>query len=74
MNAAITAKEFESAPGARAKQTRRRLNTQIASRTKLGIMAVEQQIYKDGMHRTTTQSDVIQATNSSQLSLDHFVK
>jgi hypothetical protein len=61
MDAAITAKALESARGARAKRIRRRLNTKIAIRTKLSITAVEQQICKDGMHRTTSQSDAIQA-------------
>jgi hypothetical protein len=35
---------------------------------------VEQQIRKDGMRRTTSQSDAIQANVSSQLTLDCFVK
>jgi hypothetical protein len=74
VDAAIMAKALESAQGARAKQIRRRLNTKIASRTKLGIMAVQQQIRKDGMHRTTSQSDALQASDSSQLTLDCFVK
>ncbi len=37
-------------------------------------MAVQQQIRKDVMHRTTSQSDALQANNSSQLTLDCFVK
>ncbi len=74
MDAAIMAKALESAQGARAKRICRRLNTKIASRTKLGITAVEQQIRKDGMHRTTSQSYAIQANDSSQLTLDRFVK
>lgn len=74
MDVAITAKALESARGARAKRIRCRLNTKIASRTKLGITAVEQQIRKDRMHRTTSQSDVIQENDSSQLTLDCFVK
>jgi len=44
MEAAIKAKSLESARGARAKRIRRRLNTKIPGRTKLGITAVEQQI------------------------------
>jgi hypothetical protein len=69
MDAAIKTKALESARGAWAKRIHRRLNTKIASRTILGITAVEQQIRKDGMHRTTSQSDVIQANDSSQLTL-----
>jgi hypothetical protein len=52
VDAAITAKALELARGARAKQIHHQLNTKIASRTKLGITAVQQQISKDGMHRT----------------------
>jgi hypothetical protein len=74
VDAAITAKTLELARGARAKQTHRRLNTKIASRAKLCITAVQQQIRKDGMHRTTSQSDVLQASDSAQLTLDRFVK
>jgi hypothetical protein len=74
VDAAITAKTLELARGARAKRTRSRLNTKITSRTKLGITAVQQQIRKDGMHRTTSQSDALQASDSAQLTLDRFVK
>jgi hypothetical protein len=74
VDAAITAKTLELARGARAKQKRSRLNTKIASRTKLGITAVQQHIHKDGMHRTTSQSDALQASDSTQLTLDCFVK
>jgi hypothetical protein len=49
MDAATKVTALESARRARAKQMRRRLNTKIVSRTKLGITAVEQQIRKDGM-------------------------
>ena len=74
MDAAIKAKALESARGARAKRMRRRLNTKIASRTKLGITAVEQQIRKDGMHRTSSQSDAAQVKDIPQMTLDSFVK
>jgi hypothetical protein len=74
MDAAITAKALELARGARAKRIRCQLNTKIASRTKLGITAVQQQIPKDGMHMTTSQSDALQASDSSQLTLDCVVK
>jgi hypothetical protein len=74
MDAVITANALESARGARAKRIRHRLNTKIASRTKLGITAVQQQIRKGGMHRTTSQFDAIQANGSSQLTLNRFVK
>ncbi len=74
MDAAIKAKELELARGARAKRVRRRLNTKIAGRTKLGITAVEQQICKDGMHRTSAHSDEVRVDDSLQSTLDRFVK
>ncbi len=74
VDAAITAKALELAQGAWAKPIRRQLNTKIASRMKLGITAVQQQIRKNGMHRTTSQFDALQASDSSQLTLDCFVK
>jgi hypothetical protein len=51
VDAALKAKALELAQGARAKRVRRKLNTKIPSRKKLGIVAVEHQIRKDGMHR-----------------------
>ena len=74
MDAAIKAKALELARGAWAKRMRRRLNTKIASRTKLSITAVEQQIHKDGMHRTSSQSDAVQVNVIPQITLDRFVK
>jgi hypothetical protein len=73
MDAAITATALESARGARAKRMRRRLNTKIASRAKLGITAVEQQIRKDGMHRTSCQPDAAQDNGNHLTTLDRFV-
>ena len=74
MDAAIKAKALELARSARAKRMRRQLNTKIASRTKLVITAVEQQIHKDGMHRTSSQSDMVQVNDIPQMTLDSFVK
>ena len=74
MDAAIIAKALESARGARAKRVRRRLNTKIAGRTKLGITAVEQQIRKDGMHRRSSPSGEVQVDDSLQVTLERFVK
>ena len=74
MEAAIKAQEMESARGARAKRTRHRLNTKIASRSKLGITMVEQQIRQDGMHRTPSQTDAPQSVDIHQTNLDRFVK
>jgi len=74
MDATIRAQDMESARGARAKRIRRRLNTKMVSRSKLGITAVEQQIRKDGMHRTSSQADESQAVDANQTDLDRFVK
>jgi hypothetical protein len=74
VDAALKAKALESTRGARAKQVRRKLNTKISCRTKLGIATIEQQICKDSMHRATVQTDTLQANNCSQLSLDRFVQ
>jgi len=74
MDAAIKAKALESAHGARAKQMRRRLNTKIASRTKLGITAVEQQIRKDGMHRASSRPDGAWAQDTTQGTLDNLLQ
>ena len=62
------------AQGTRAKRIRRRLNTKIASRSKLGITMVEEQIHKDGMHRSSSQTDVPQTVDVNQTNLDRFVK
>jgi hypothetical protein len=44
VDAALKAKALESSQRARAKQVRRKLNTKIPSRKKLGIVTIEQQI------------------------------
>jgi hypothetical protein len=59
VDVALKAKALESVQGARAKRVRRKLNTKIPSRKKLGIAAIEQQICKDGMHRATVQTDAL---------------
>jgi hypothetical protein len=76
VDAALKAKalEFAQARGARAKQVRCKLNTKIPSRKKLGIVAIEQQIQKDGMHRRAAQIDKSQVPHRSQSSLDSFVQ
>ena len=57
VNAALTAQNRELARGAREKWARGRTNTRIPSRRKLGLVAIEQQIRKDGMHRPPTSND-----------------
>ncbi len=74
MDAALNAKALESTRGARAKRVRRKINTKIPSRKKLGIATVEHQICKDGMHRAALQTGGVQITDCSQISLDKFVK
>ena len=74
MDAALKAKALESARGARAKRMHHRLNMKIASRTKLGITAVEQQIRKDGMHRTSPQPGAARAQDITQMTLDNLLK
>ncbi len=74
VDAALKAKALGFAQGARAKRVRRKLNTKIPSRKKLGIVTIEQQICKDGMHGATVRTDALQANDCSQLSLDRFVQ
>jgi len=74
MDAAVKAQELELARGARAKRVRRRLNTKIAGRAKLGITAVEQEIRRDGMHRSPAHSVELPAVGIHQLTIDRFVK
>jgi hypothetical protein len=74
VDAALKAKALELTRGARAKRVKRKLNTKIPSRKKLGIATVEHQICKDGMHRAAVQTDGIQVIDCSQISLDKFVK
>jgi hypothetical protein len=74
VDAALKAKAPESVRGARAKRVWRKLNTKIPSRKKLGIVTIEQQICKDGMHGATVHADALQANDCSQLSLDMFVQ
>ena len=50
VNAALAAQNHERARGARAKQVWGQINAKIPSRQKLGLVAIEQQIWKDGMH------------------------
>jgi hypothetical protein len=51
VRAAIHAKTLEQAGGARSKQIRRKNNSKIKSRKKMGIVAIKQQIRQDGHHK-----------------------
>jgi hypothetical protein len=56
LQAAITAGQCSTAAGGQAKRIRHKVNLKLPSRTKLGITAVEMQIWQDQMH-TPTQND-----------------
>ena len=71
VNAARTTQELNSARGTRAKQAKQVANTRIASRKKLGIVAIEQQIRKDHMHQSTHQNDTFPERHSQPL-IDSF--
>jgi hypothetical protein len=71
VTAACTAQELNLARGARAKQAKNAVNTRIASRKKLGIVAIEQQIRKDRMHQSTHQNDTFPESHSQPL-IDSF--
>ncbi len=58
VNAALAAQNQEWARGARAKRVRGWVNTKIPSRQKLGMVAIEQQIQKDGMHQPPTSNNI----------------
>jgi hypothetical protein len=68
---ACTAQELHLARGARVKQAKQKVNARIASRKKLGIVAIEQQIKMDGMHWRAPQNDTI-LDQHSQISIDRF--
>jgi hypothetical protein len=59
VKAACTAQELHLARGAQVKRTKQKVTARIASRKKLGIVAIEQQIRTDGMHWRAPQNDTI---------------
>jgi hypothetical protein len=71
VNAALVAQNRERARGARAKRIRGRIN-KIPSRQKLGLVAIEQQIQKDGMHQSTMQSNI--TGHHTQASIESYVR
>ncbi len=72
VNAALAAQNRERARGARAKWVRGKINAKIPSRQKLGLVAIEQQIWKDGIHRLPTQSDI--TDQHTQASIESYVR
>jgi hypothetical protein len=73
VDAALKANALEQARGAQAKRVRRKLNTKIPSRRKLGIAAVEHQIRQDGMHQAGPSNNP-HATDPLQSSLATFIR
>jgi hypothetical protein len=67
VNAACTAQELHLARGAWVKQAKQKVNARIASRKKLGIVAIEQQIRKDCIHRSAPQNDTFPEQHSQAL-------
>jgi hypothetical protein len=72
VNVARTAQELDLARGARAKQAQQKVNAKIISIKKLGIVAIEQQIRKDGMHWSITQTGTFPEHHSQTL-INHFI-
>ncbi len=71
-NAARTARDLASARGARTKRAKQKVNAKTPSRKKLGIINIEQQIRRDGMHRCITQTGTDPEHNTQPL-IDRFV-
>jgi hypothetical protein len=72
VNAARMAWDLALARGARTKQAKQKVNTKILSRKKLGIVNIEQQIRRDGMHWCITQTST-DPEHNTQPSIDCFV-
>ena len=72
INAALTAQRRQLEQGARAKRTTDKVNRKLPSRTKLGIVAVEQQIRLDQRHFLTRQEKHTRFQNSNQSSINGF--
>jgi hypothetical protein len=71
VTAACTAQELHLARGARVKQAKQAVNARIASRKKLGIVAIKQQIRKDCMHWSKPQDNTFLEQHSQSL-IDPF--
>jgi hypothetical protein len=72
VNAALVAQNRERARGARAKQIRGQINAKISSRQKLGLVAIEQQIWKDGMQQSPMQCNI--TGHHTQASIESYVR
>jgi len=72
INAALTAQRRQLAQGARAKRTTDKVNRKLPSRTKLGIVAVEQQIRSDQHHFLPHQEEHTRFRESNQSWINGF--
>ncbi len=72
INAALTAQQCQLARGAHAKRIKNKVNRKFPSQTKLGIVAVEQQIRSDQRHTLPRQEEHTSYLASNQSSLDGF--
>ncbi len=72
INAALTAQQRQWARGARAKRTIDKVNRKLPSRTKMGIVAVEQQIRSDQHHFLPRQEEHTRFQDSNQSSINGF--
>jgi hypothetical protein len=72
VNAALTAQQCQLALGACAKQIKDKVNRKLPSRTKLGIVAVEQQIRSNLRHSIPRQEEHTHYLTSNQPLLDGF--
>ncbi len=72
INAALTAQRLQRARGARSKRILDKVNRKLPSRTKMGIVAVEQQIRSDQCHFLPRQEEHTRFQNSNQSSINEF--
>ncbi len=74
VNAALVPQNRKQARGARAKRMQCQINAKIPSRQKLGMVTIEQQIWKDGMHQSPMQNSSNVATSHTQTSMESFTQ
>jgi hypothetical protein len=72
VNIALVAQNCERARGARAKRIQCQINAKIPSRQKLGVVAIEQQNWKDGMYQSPMHNSSNNATSHTQTSMESF--
>jgi hypothetical protein len=73
MNAALTAQQLDQQQGARLKRTRQKVNRKIPSRKKLGVTAIEHQIWLDRMHQPPTANNANNSTHLNQTPLTSLI-